>query len=330
MRFLTIFLIFISISSFAQVKSKTSPKLVVGIVVDQMRNDYLQRYEKRFGEGGFAKLMNEGFYNRNLHYNYIPTYTGPGHASIYTGTTPAVHGIVANDWYQRSTETMVNCVEDSAFVGVGGSIEEGRVSPKRLLASTITDELKLNCKNSCKVIGISLKDRGASLPAGHLADGAYWFDDKEGTFMTSSYYMETLPTWVSNFNNKKLPSLYSEKTWNTLYPIETYTASNPDDSKYEMIVKGKEKAVFPYDLKVLKKNYNFGLIGYTPFGNTLLTDLAIAAMEGENLGKDETTDFLAISYSSPDIAGHAFGPRSVEIEDMYLRLDQELARLIAY
>lgn len=326
-----VFLLFILASGpmLAQSQAK-KPKLVVGIIVDQMRQEYLYRFSDRYSEGGFRRMMNDGFMMKNGHYNYIPTYTGPGHASVYTGTTPATHGIISNDWYVKSTDQMIYCAEDTTVTNVGGSADNGFISPRNLLTTTITDELRIATQKRSKVVGVAIKDRGASLPAGHLGD-AYWFDSKTGEFMTSSYYHEQLPDWVTKFNNKKSADSYLSQTWNTLYPIDTYKASMVDDNPFEGKFDGKDAPTFPYDLAELRKtNGEFGLISTTPFGNTMTLDFALAALEGEKMGMSEETDFLALSFSSTDYVGHKFGPQSKEIEDTYLRLDQDIERLLNY
>jgi predicted AlkP superfamily pyrophosphatase or phosphodiesterase len=307
-----------------------APKLVVGIVVDQMRYEYLYRYERKFGEGGFTRLMKEGFDVRNGHYNYAPTVTGPGHASVYTGTTPAFHGIIGNDWYQKDMHDTVNCVEDSRHKAVGSETGHGDISPARMITTTITDELELSTQRRAKVIGISLKDRGAVLPAGHTPDGAYWYDGSTGKFITSSYYKATLPVWMDQFNAKNLADKYLNQVWSTLLPIEQYKESGPDDTNYEGVPRGKTKSIFPYDLKAMRKdNGEFELLDETPFGNDIILEAAKAAIEGEGMGKDEWTDFLALSFSTPDIIGHGKGPNSIEVEDVYLRLDRNLSDLFA-
>ncbi len=315
-------------SATAQNDPSKRPKLVVGIVVDQMRQEYLLRFYDKFGEDGFKRMINQGFMARNAHYNYIPTYTGPGHASVYTGTTPATHGIISNDWYSRELKRTVYCAEDTTVSAVGGSEDEGHISPRNMLSSTITDQLKMATQGRSKVIGISIKDRGSALPAGHRADAAYWYDGRTGEMMTSTFYMEQLPKWVTQFNQKKLPKEYLSQTWNTLLPIEEYTASGADDSEYEVRFSDDRASIFPYDLKELNKGSDsFGLLSSTPFGNTLVLDFAKAALEAESLGKGGETDFLAVSFSSTDYVGHAFGAQSVEVEDTYLRLDRNLAEL---
>lgn len=302
---------------FISISTKAQPKLVVGIVVDQMRYDYLTRYESRYCDSGFKRLMDEGFSYENGHYNFVPTYTGPGHASIYTGTTPSVHGIIANDWYDRGRGDFMYCTEDS-----------GGQSPKNLLSTTLTDQLALHTQFRSRILGISVKDRGAILPAGHAATGAYWYDGKTGKLVSSSWYGKELPAWVNGFNKQGKALGFLDQVWNPLYPLNTYTASAPDDNPYENSLKKGGRPVFPYDLKELQAHWGYKLLSFTPLSNTYLTDAALAAIEGEKLGESGVCDFLCLSYSGPDYMGHFFGPQAVEIEDMYLRLDLEIARLL--
>jgi predicted AlkP superfamily pyrophosphatase or phosphodiesterase len=308
-----------------------NPRLVVGIVVDQMRYDFLSRYYHRYGEGGFKRLMNEGFEFKNNHFNYIPTYTGPGHASVYTGTYPAIHGVIANDWYDKEIKASVYCVQDDEVSAVGTTQNAGKMSPHRMKTTSITDQLRLHTQRRAKVIGIALKDRGSILPAGH-SGMAYWFQGKEeGRWISSSFYMQELPDWVNQFNNSGKAEQYLNRVWEPLYPIETYTASGPDNNPFEEVFKGKETPTFPYNLKELSKvNGGYDFIRETVFGNSITTDFAIAAINGEHMGKGKETDFLAISYSSPDYIGHTFGPNSVEVEDNYIQLDRELERLLNF
>jgi predicted AlkP superfamily pyrophosphatase or phosphodiesterase len=331
MRFTPVFIFFICVSIVVSAQGPATaerPKLVVGIVVDQMRQDYLYRFSPKFGNDGFKRLINDGFMLKNAHYNYTPTVTGPGHASVYTGTTPSVHGIIGNDFFDKELKKFVNCVGDPTYSAVGGT-SGGNVSPWRMLSSTITDELKLFSNRQSKVIGISLKDRGAVLPAGHMADAAYWYDNSSGRFITSTYYMKSLPAWVTQFNSRNLPSIYLSQEWKTLLPIDQYKESGPDQSPYERKWEGKTSAVFPYDLKALRaKNGEYDLLTSTPFGNDFVTEFAKQALTAEDLGKDAVSDFLCVSYSSTDALGHSTGPRAVELEDMYLRLDRNIADLL--
>ncbi|WP_422358660.1 alkaline phosphatase PafA [Reichenbachiella sp.] len=312
-------------------QSSDKPKLVVGIVVDQMRYEFLNRFENHYGEGGFKRLTSEGFSFRNAHFNYIPTKTGPGHASVYTGTTPRVHGVIANDWYEKVQKKMIYCVEDETVSGIGGLGEIGQRSPRNLLSSTITDELKIHFQNRSKVVGISLKDRGSILPAGHNPDGAYWFDEASGNFMTSTFYTDELPEWVTKFNAKKMSNQYTKGKWETLMDMDSYIESARDDREYENAFFMDLSPTFPYDLKTIRKSFGtHNTLMYSPFGNTILVDFAEVAIEKEQLGTDKITDFLAISFSSPDKIGHEFGPYSKEIQDTYVRLDRDLERLFTY
>ncbi|UXX78243.1 alkaline phosphatase family protein [Reichenbachiella carrageenanivorans] len=316
-------------SLFLYGQQASQPKLVVGVVVDQMRQEYLYRFANHFGEDGFKRLMNEGFVFKNAHFNYVPTYTGPGHASVYTGTTPRVHGIIANDWYDKYAKQMRYCVQDDEVQGVDCEGKIGRRSPKNLKTSTITDELRLFSQNRSKVISLSIKDRSAILPGGHQPNGAYWFDAKSGQFITSTFYRESLPDWLVKFNKKKLAEKYMKKGWETYKPIAAYVESARDDRPYESKELGGLKAVFPYDFSEIDKSKNKNeLIKYTPYGNQLTVDLALAALTAEDLGRDEVTDILAVSFSSTDYVGHAFGPYSKEVQDTYIRLDLDLARLM--
>jgi predicted AlkP superfamily pyrophosphatase or phosphodiesterase len=267
---------------------------------------------------------------QNAHYNYVPTVTASGHASVYTGTTPAIHGIIGNDWFAKNLKKRVYCVRDETVSTVGsGTLVTGQRSPFQLLTTTITDELKLATQKNSKVIAISIKDRSAILPGGRMADGVYWVDSLTGKFITSTYYMKTLPTWVEKFNALGLPDKYLTQTWNTLLPIEKYVESGPDDNPYEAKLKGAEKSAFPYNLAALKKGFGtYEALANTPFSDDFLTEMAKAAIDGEKLGKNSYTDFLAISYSAPDKIGHDVGPNSVENEDVYLRLDKNLEDLL--
>jgi predicted AlkP superfamily pyrophosphatase or phosphodiesterase len=322
--------LFVSVVLFSTILSaqQQQPKLVVGVVVDQMCYDYLYRFYDQFGKNGFRKMMDKGTHFRNVTYNYVPTYTGPGHASVYTGTTPANHGIIANDWYHRPYGKEVNCVEDTTVKSVGNVSLDGLCSPHFLRANTITDQLKLTYPKG-KVISASIKDRSAILPGGHLSDGSYWYDYYSGKFITSSFYMNEVPEWVSGFYASHPIDGYLNQAWNLSKSVETYAYGKQDQSPYEQLVADKTAPVFPYDFRALPREKQLETFTILPFANTYLTDFALEALRSEQLGKDAETDMLTISFSTPDIAGHAFGPYSLEMEDMYIRLDQEIARLIA-
>ena len=319
----------ISTSTETNIQPTEKSKLVVGIVVDQMRYEYLTRFENKYGNGGFLRLINEGFNCKNNHFNYVPTYTGPGHASVYTGTTPKNHGIIANNWYDKFSDSFVYCAGDTTVQSVGTMDKAGQMSPHRMKTTTFADENRLFTQMNGKTIGISIKDRGAILPAGHSANAAYWFHGKDqGHFISSSYYFETLPQWVKDFNATNPAEKYLTE-WNTFYDIETYTESGSDLNDFEGGFRGKDTATFPYDLKALSKtNGNYNIIKATPYGNSIVTDFAIAALVGEQLGIDDYTDVLTVSYSSTDYIGHNFGVNSKEIEDTYIRLDKEIEQLL--
>jgi predicted AlkP superfamily pyrophosphatase or phosphodiesterase len=320
--------VIITVCSFAQTFQR--PKLVVGIVVDQMRWDYLYRFNERYAQtGGFKRLLSKGFSCDNTFIPYTPTVTACGHASIYTGSVPSINGITGNYWWDNQLNRGVYCTEDSSVTTVGSNSGLGLQSPKNLLTTTICDELKLATNFRSKVIGISLKDRGSILPAGHTANAAYWYDNKTGDWITSTYYMKDLPEWVKKFNAQKLVDNYYKEGWNTLYPLTTYTQSSSDENGYEAKPFGPDEKGFPYNLSKFAGT-NYGSVSSTPFGNKLTAEFAKAAIKNEQLGTDAITDFLAVSFSSPDYVGHSFGPNSLEVEDIYLRLDTDLGEFLNF
>lgn len=326
------FLFFVASILFFSVAAQTSvarPKLVVGIVVDQMRWDYLYRYYDRYAaNGGFKKLMNQGFSCENTMITYTPSFTACGHASIYTGSVPAIHGITGNNWWDNQLNSNRYCTQDDSVKTIGSMTDLGKMSPKNLLVTTVTDELRLATNFKSKVIGIAMKDRGSILPAGHSANAAYWYDNKAGNWISSSYYMNELPQWVQEVNAKKSVDKYYEEGWNTLNPIGTYLQSTADDKLYENKPFGAGTN-FPYDLKkFVGKNYS--MIATIPQGNTFTLDMAKSALSAEQLGQHDATDFLAVSLSSTDYIGHAFGPNSIEAEDGFLRLDKDLGEFLNY
>ncbi len=313
-------------------KDVQKPKLVVGVVIDQMRYDYLARFANKYSNDGFNRLLKNGFSLENAHYNYIPTYTAVGHTSIYTGTTPMNHAIISNNWYDKYLKKTIYCVDDNNYKTIGNNGDGGKKSPYRMLTTTVTDQLRLAQNMNGKTIGIAIKDRSAILPVGHTANAAYWFDGgSQGEWITSSYYMNELPNWVKQFNDSKIVDTYLDEPWNTLYDINTYTESIADDNNFEKPFKGEDKPVFPHDIPTLRsKNNNYSIIKAIPAGNSLTTDFVKAAIIGENLGKSAYTDFLAVSYSPTDYVGHQFGVASKETEDTYLRLDKDLANLFQF
>lgn len=313
---LTLVISLFFVTGFSQ--KTTKPKLVIAIVVDQMRWDFLYRYYDRYKEdGGFKRLLNRGFSCDNTLIPYTPTVTACGHASIFTGSVPAINGITGNDWFDYDRNDFLYCTQDDSAQTVGSSSDNGRMSPKNLRVTTIGDELKLATNFRSKTIGIALKDRGAILPAGHSADAAYWYDSKTGDWITSSFYRTTLPAWLKTFNKINWVDQYYAKEWNTLYPLNTYLQSTPD-------TRGFPRRISQHI------GSNKGIIVATPYGNSFSFEMAKAAINGEQLGLDSITDILTLSLSSPDYIGHAFGPNSVEVEDCFLRLDIELGAFFNY
>lgn len=317
----------------AMAQQPERPKLVVGLMVDQMRWDYLYRFADRYGNDGFKRLLREGFSCENTLINYIPTYTAIGHSSVYTGSVPSIHGIAGNDWIEELTGKNMYCTQDDHVVGVGTTAKEGQQSPRNLLASTVTDQLKLASNFKSKVIGIAIKDRGGILPAGHFADAAYWFEAKSGDWITSNFYMDKLPKWVVDFNKKKLAEKYLKGDWKPMYPIDTYTTNSiADDNIYEGKYAGENSPTLPRATSQLMKDEGFELIKTTPMGNQLTLDLAMEAIKNEQMGNNPTknTDFLCVSLSATDYVGHRYSLTAVEIEDIYLQLDKQLAEFFAY
>lgn len=307
------------------------PRLVVGIVIDQMRWDYLYKYYPLYAaNGGFKRFLNNGFSCENTLIPYTPTVTAAGHTCIYTGSVPAIHGIVGNDWYDKLKGKNVYCTEDDTAKGVGTNTDAGNMSPANMLTTTVTDELRIASNFKSKVIGIAIKDRGAILPAGHAANAAYWYDYATGNFITSTYYMSTLPQWVTNFNQRKVVDSLYKLNWNLSLPKETYQQYAGEDKRsYEAKPLGAEQVQFPYTLTgFVGKDYS--KIAPTPYGNTLTVAMAKAAIQAEQLGKNSVTDFLTVSFSSPDYIGHSFGPDSWEQMDDYVKLDEQLGNLFAY
>jgi predicted AlkP superfamily pyrophosphatase or phosphodiesterase len=331
-----IFYFFTSILLFSNCKFSETPvkksKLVIGIVIDQMRYDYLTRFADRYGKDGFNRILKNGFSLENAHYNFIPTYTAVGHASIYAGTSPSNHGIISNNWYDKVLKKSIYCVDDANYKTIGNNGTVGQKSPLRLYTTTIADQLQLAQNMQGKTIGIAIKDRAAILPVGHSANAAYWYDaGNKNQWITSSFYMGELPDWVKAFNSNNKADEYLNETWETLYDIKTYTQSRADNNIYENNLNGQEKPIFPKNLKKLREqNDNFSLIKTIPAGNTYTLDFVKAAIKGEQLGKSEFTDFLAVSFSSTDYVGHRYGVASVETEDTYLRLDKDLAHFFNF
>jgi predicted AlkP superfamily pyrophosphatase or phosphodiesterase len=307
------------------------PVLVVGITVDQLRPDYFFRYADHLGEGGFRRLLGEGFFFRNGHFRHAMTATGPGHAAQFTGATPSVHGLVGNGWYVRELGRSINVIEavGSGFQAVGAREgTDGEKGPQNLLTTTFGDELFLHTNGRSRTVSISRKDRGAIIPGGHTGQ-AYWYEGSTGNFITSTFYREELPDWLVAFNNRNLAQEYLTRVWEPLRPIETYVESRADDNPYEGQMGGS--TAFPFDLaRMVEEGGGPGLLNTTPFGDELLFELAYAAIEGEELGRGPVTDVLALGLSATDAIGHRFGPASMQMQDQILRLDAMLAEFLEY
>jgi predicted AlkP superfamily pyrophosphatase or phosphodiesterase len=333
MRRLSVFLLAIlaSIVSISQTAPIARPKLVVGIVIDQMRWDYLYRYNDLYKpNGGFRRMLGEGFTCENTLIPYTPTITAAGHTCVYTGSVPAIHGIVGNNWWDNVSRKNFYCTQDDSVKTVGSNTSAGKMSPRNMFATTIGDELRLATNFRSKVVGVAIKDRGAILPAGHSATAAYWYDYGTGDFITSSYYMQALPAWVAKFNARKVTDSLYKLNWKPLFSPDVYAKyCTADKVPFENKPFGPDQEGFPYTLdKFVGKDY--GKIASTPYGNNLTEAMAEAAIKSENLGRNGVTDFLAVSFSSPDYIGHAFGPNSWEQMDNYVRLDESLGQLFAY
>ena len=330
MRYILIFYFLFSFSIKANQIEKEKPKLVVAIVVDQMRYDFLENLSNRFSKNGFNRLIRDGYNCKNNFFNYVPTVTGPGHSSISTGSTPMTHGIVGNNWYDREKNKSVYCTDDPKYDNIGGDDYSGNKSPNNLLVETFADINKLN-NDQAKTISIAIKDRGSILMGGKDADAAYWYYGKErAQWITSTYYMNELPHWVEAFNSEDNLEKYLEE-WVTLEDISTYDNHEIDNNRFEKLFKGKDNSAFPYDTKsLMKHNDCFDMIKETPYGNQMTTDFAIEAIINEGLGKRDVTDVITIGYSSTDYVGHNFGVASVETQDVYMRLDKEIEKLLNF
>lgn len=310
------------------------PRLIVGIVVEQLKYDQLEKFRDRLGEGGIRTLINEGTYFKNASFEYMLTQSAPGHATIATGAEPSFHGITSDSWYVPLKNELINCTKDNSVNPVGGSYESGLHSPVNLQASTFSDELSLSTNRKAKIFGVGISEKSAIFSGGHSANAAYWFDNTTGTWMTSSYYLSQLPGWVNDFNAMRYPDTYLNETWNLSRPQADYADCLADSNRFELGFAGVN--YFPYDMKKLRTKWksvpknDFSLLRETPFSNTLTTNFAIKLIENEGLGNDDVTDYLSICYSATDYIGHRFGPSSVEMGDAIFRLDEEIKNLITY
>lgn len=306
------------------------PKLVITIVVEQMRNDYLQRYWGKLGNNGFKRLVNEGSYFRNASYGYHLNHTGTGIATLMTGSQPSTHGIIADEWYNQLKNKNIESTEDESAKGIGGDATNGFRSPSNLFGSTITDELKLSNNLKSRVYSVSTNAKASVLGGGHLANAAWWFDSETGAMMTSSHYTTSTPEWVKEFNSKKFAEIYLGRKWELTLPFDQYTESLADNNPYKTPFDSQNR-VFPYDLKKIRgKAARFDLLTLTPFGNTFTKDFALSLLVNENLGKNENTDYLFISFAATSNIGHRFGILSIELQDAYLQLDSDIAHFLTF
>jgi len=309
------------------------PRLVIGIIVEQLRYDQLERLWNDFPDNGLKRMVSEGTYYRNASVDYLSTQAAPGFATISTGASPSAHGITSDTWFHPFNDQMIFCVQDPEASPVGGSFETGLFSPANLLSSTFADELQMASCGRAKVYGIGIREMGAIITAGHAADGAFWYDDRTGTWMTSTYYATRLPEWLMDLNAMLMPGQYLNNPWETLIDPSLYPGCQIDSSSLEIGFDGQ--TWFPYDLKklstrgkLLNTTRDYSVLRETPFADDFTTDLALRLIDNEQLGQDEVTDYLAITYSATDYIGHRFGPSSVESTDAILRLDRNIARLL--
>lgn len=310
------------------------PKLVVGIVVEQLKYDQLEKFRDRFGEEGIKKLLNEGTTFKNASFDFMLTQSAPGHATISTGAEPSFHGITSDSWYVPLKNELIYCTKDMSVDPVGGSYESGLQSPVNLQASTFSDELSMASKGKSKIFGVGMSEKAAILTSGHSADAVYWFDNVSGTWMSSTYYINKLPVWVSTYNAMGYAENYLNSSWSLFGPPSNYTDCLPDSNKYEIGFNGIN--YFPYDLKKIRLKWgtnpkkDYSLLRETPFSNTMTTNFAMQLIENERLGKGDVTDYISICYSATDNIGHRFGPSSVEMGDAIFRLDEDIKHLLKF
>ncbi|MBL8177429.1 MAG: alkaline phosphatase family protein [Bryobacterales bacterium] len=297
----------LALSLSANAQAPRRPKLIVAIAVDQFRYDYLTRFRDQYN-GGLARLLTQGAVFTNAYYEHFPTVTAIGHSTFLSGATPSVSGIIGNDWWDRATNKSVTSVEDDKVTMLGGEGKAGKAaSPRRMLVSTVGDELKISGRGA-KVVGVSVKDRSAILPAGHMADGAYWFDSNSGNFVSSTYYFPQLPEWAEAFNKTRMADKFVGAEWKPVGGGEALkTLSSQADKDY------------------------YNSLDSTPFSNELVEKFAEAAIAGEQLGKHPNrTDLLAVSFSANDYVGHAVGPDHPQVRDISIRTDRMLGEFFRF
>ena len=308
------------------------PKLIVGITISGMRYDYLSVYWDKFGDKGFRRMASTGGNCKNARYNHMITEPSVGYATIATGAKPNAHGIVADYWYERLTNRVYYSLDDENQTIVGGAYGDDGISPSALNSRTVSDELRVISRFNSKSIGVSMDPQAAVLMSGHTANAAYWINPVTGTWVTSSYYMDSLPQWVNDFNEKKYQDTYLENTWTPLLPLEAYSESMLDNNPYETGFNGQ--ITFPYELTRLSQREQdeptYEVLMSTPWGNTYTKDLAIAAIVNEELGQREVTDWIHIGFNATKYLAERYSTWSLEMQDAYLRLDQDMAHLLEF
>ena len=336
--------LFISLlPGLANAEQQARPKLVLQIVVDQLRGDMPAMVLDRLEPGGFRYLYEQGIVYKNAHHRHANTETVVGHATLATGADPADHGMIGNIWFDNELNRVVYNIEDSRYtlVGEGGGVDkkleidptqklagtDGR-SPSTILTTTFSDELALSTNGKAKIFGVSVKDRGAVTMAGH-AGKAFWFSKSKGEFVTSTYYYQNYPEWVQEWNKKKIPLEYANTSWGLMHDKSTYIYGDFDDMAYETNLPGYG-VVFPHPFGKADGKLFTTLLTASPAGDELCLNFAKALVVKEEMGKDEVTDYLSISFSSTDYVGHIFGPSSLESEDNLIRLDKTLSELFAF
>ncbi len=309
--------------------SSQKPKVVIGLVIENMRPDYINRFWHKFESNGFKKLYNEGAVCVNVNLSQHNHSYATGTATLFTGVSPSVHGIIGKNWYDRLRRKEVECTQDDNYFTLGSDTKVGNASPKKLLTNTVTDNLKIFSGGKSLIYSVAMNRESAVFAAGHSADGAYWFDSESGRIVSSSFYINIFPDWVRNFNSENYPERYSFQNWVTLLPEKEYTESLPDNYPLE---KGYYEGwnIFPHSIgKYTRRAENLNPLRTTPFANEIIKNFALQLFENEPAGLDEHTDFVTLVFSSMDYENNNFGPASLEMQDTYLYLDKNIAEIIA-
>ena len=310
-------------------KEEAKPKLVIGIVVDQMRYDYLQRFDKYFAKNNGFSRFKQGANYTECRYSYLPTYTGPGFATIFTGTVPKNHGIVGNDWYDAQLGKFMYCASDSAANTIGSNPGVGEMTTRKLLVDGLGDSFKAHFGAKSKVYGLGIKDRSSIFSAGKSADMAFWYDASNGSWISSTHYHSTFPAWATSFNELEKANEYLNQDWEL--SKEAQDSGVEDNQSWERPFKGLDSAVFPYELSKLRLlNGNFAMLKQVPAGNDFTLDFARTLILNEKLGRDSICDFLSLCFSPTDYVGHRFGTESLELVDIYVKLDKALEEFFKF